>query len=210
MDPVIPSRLGSLVLQGVGVVGVSVLTYAAMGSLVLRGNVITDNALNNAPSQISGSGSYGTYRACRTGSGRTVTALDGCTVTTSGSKATSNTCVIHNPFDGTDLPFTSSASIVRFQYDVIANPAASRVDIGPATSSTASGSAIADNVLIGTGSSFVWTGSGSRSSENPAGGIRSAALTIVPSGFLKVTATTNPTAQYQAICKAWLAQDDSR
>src|SRR3990167_6921540 len=210
MDPVVPSRMGTLVLQGVGVIATSVLTAAAVGSLILRGNVITDNTVSNAPANLLGSGAYIVYRACRTGSGRTTTALDGCTVTTSGSKATSNTCVIHYPFDGTDLPFTGSASIVRFQYDVISNPAASPVDIGPAISATTSGSAIANSVLIGTGSSFVWTGSGSRTAENPLGGIRSAALTVIPSGFLKVTATTDPTAQYRAVCKAWFSQNDSQ
>lgn len=193
-----------------GRIATGILAGATAGSLVLAGGrILTDTTLHTAPSLLYGTGSYLSYRACRTGSGRTVVALDGCTVTTSGATAGSNTCVIANPYDGTDLPFSGTASIVRFQLDVISNPAAARVDIGPARSTTTSGSSIANSILIGSGASFVWTGSGSHPINNPLGLINGPESLVVPSGFLKVTAGSNPTSAYRATCKAWFTQNDA-
>lgn len=203
MDPVVPSRLGTLVLQGVGVIATSVVTTAAVGSLILRGNVITDNTVSNAPSLILGSGSYLTYRECQTGSGRRV--FDGCSGSATGGLSNYNTCVIANPYDGTDAPFNGSGAIVRYQYDVIANPAASPIDIGTVSSTSTSGSDIINSLVIGTGASAVWTGSGSSPISNPSGLIQREKI-VTKGGSIKAVTTTDPTQSYRASCKVWMTE----
>lgn len=199
------SRFPDIVRVGAELVGAGVTGGVLIGSLILGGNLIFNTEEIAAPSLVHGSGAFLTYTSCVTGSGKTTATQNPlCTVTTSGATAGANTCTIMNPYDGVRHRHQGSGAIVRFQYDVIANPAAVKHDIDVVRVKTISGSRIANDFLVGSGQTFSWTGSGT----SPSGPVIDR-FVMNSGGFLKVTATSNPTAAYRAVCKAWFTQVDA-
>lgn len=186
-----------------------VLADNATESLFVGGDVVFDSSKTGAPSLVYDSGSYLTYTRCAVGSGITTNSASHCTTAFSGASAGSNLCTIANPFDGTSLPFSGSGSIWRYQLDVVTNPADVTIDIGTVRVTTASGNNIADNLDIGSGSSFVWTGSGN-SVKDLGGYITPTYAGALNQGyFIKATAGKDPTSNFAAHCKAWLVQNDA-
>ena len=61
-DRSVVANLGTIAVQGVGVIATGVVSAAVTASIILGGNVITDSSRNAAPSLVYDSGSYLTYQ----------------------------------------------------------------------------------------------------------------------------------------------------
>lgn len=178
-----PSRVPLLVI-GAAVAGALVGRFSD-GTVFRAGPSVVDPAQYQAVASCYGSGCVVTQE-CETGVTRT-----GCTATQSGGLATSNTCVIANPFNGTATPVTSTGYVTDVQVDMFTNPTATRLDIGVVSSTTLSGQTIANSILLATGATTL----------RATGGATSGGVLVPVGGSLKVTATSAVTSSTRLLCR---------
>lgn len=167
------------------------LAAAAVGSLLLGGNTITDRALNSAPSQTFGTGSYLTYIDSDNGATGTVK----CTNT--GGLAKYTACYVPNPFSGTGV-------IHRVQFDVNKSGGNSKAITCTTTaigSTTVTGSQVG-SALIRYGT----TNSGTSVVNSTGAVVGYIAPIVLPGAGIRCWYSAQPTSSLKAQLRVWLSQ----